>query len=129
MILTEFRSFRYMHLIILLICFCQMGILCGCGTSSPLKIEDISITMPGDNPSEYDIYRVVAVKKDVNKQELIGLMEYFTKTYIDENRVKIIVFNNVSSPHLGQSENIVATYFQDKDAKKYEREILLDQPN
>ncbi|MBU1023345.1 hypothetical protein KKB99_03560 [bacterium] len=106
-----------------------MGIFSGCGSAAPLKIEEISITMPGDNPSEFDVYRVVAVKQDVTKRELVGLIEYFTKTYIDKNRVKIYVFNNVSAPHLGQSKSLVATYFQDSGAKKYEREILLDQPD
>ena len=127
MISNEFRSFSYACLILPILCFCFLGLFSGCGTAAPLKIEDISITMPGDKPEEFDVYRVVAVKKNVTKQELVGLMEYFTKTYIDKNRVQIYVFNSVAAPHLGRSEAIVATYFQDKDAKKYVREILLDQ--
>lgn len=100
----------------------------GCGKSAPMQIDDLSVIMPGDNPDEYDVYRVVAVKKDVNKQELVGLMEYFTKLYLDDNRVMIYVFNQPAAAHLGQSEYLVATYFQDKNLKKYDREILLDRP-
>jgi hypothetical protein len=100
----------------------------GCGKTAPLKIDDLSTVIPGDNPDEYDVYRVVAVKKDVSKQELVGLMEYFTKQYLDTNRVMIYVFSSSAAAHLGQSEYIVATYFQDKHLRKYEREILLDRP-
>ena len=108
----------------LLLCVSQTG----CEKSTPLKIDDLRVVMPGDDTNEYDVYRVIAVKKDVNKQELVGLMEYFTKEYLDTNRVMIYVFNSSAAAHLGKSEGIVATYFQDKDQKKYEREILLDRP-
>ena len=100
--------------------------LTGCGKSAPLQIDDLSTVIPGDDTNDYDVYRVVAVKKDVNKQELVGLMEYFTKQYLDTNRVKIYVFNSAAGAHLGESKFIVATYFQDKKLRKYEREILLD---
>lgn len=100
----------------------------GCGKTTPLNIDDLSTIIPGDNPDKYDVYRVVAVKKDVNKQELVGLMEYFTKQYLDTNRVMIYVFSSSAAAHLGQSEYLVATYFQDKNLRKYEREILLDRP-
>ncbi len=100
----------------------------GCGKSAPMKIDDLSTVMPGDNTDEYDVYRVVAVKKDVNKQELVGLMEYFTKQYLDTNRVMIYVFSSSAAAHRGQSGYMVATYCQDKNLRKYEREILLDRP-
>lgn len=111
--------------------FCGLALCAsqtGCAKSGPLEIDDLRAVMPGDNTNEYDVYRVVAVKEDVTKQELIGLMEFFTKEYLDTNRVMIYVFNKPAAAHLGQSKYIVATYFQDKSQKKYEREILLDRP-
>lgn len=101
----------------------------GCSNRPPLKIQELSYVMPGDNPDEYDIYRVISVKKDVTNQELVGLMEYFTQLYIDKNRVMIYVFNLPGAPHTGETKNLVATYFHDKQKKQYDREILLNMPH
>ena len=97
--------------------------------SPPLKIDDLSYIMPGDSPTEYDVYRVIAVKKDVTRDELVGLMQFFTRIYLDKNRVLIYVFNNPMGAHTGESRYLVARYYQDKINKKYEREITLGQPS
>lgn len=103
--------------------------MAGCSNRSPLKIQELSYVMPGDKPDEYDIYRVISVKENVTDQELVGLMEYFTRQYIDKNRVMIYVFNMPGAPHTGETKNLVATYFQDKAKQKYDRQILLNMPH
>lgn len=94
----------------------------------PLEMDDLSYIMPGDSPPQYDVYRIVSVKKNVTRNELVGLMQYFTRAYLDKNRVLIYVFNNPAGAHAGESKFLVMRYFQDKEKKVYEREIMLGQP-
>ena len=105
------------------------GSMVGCSDKAPLKIQELNYVMPGDNKADFDVYRVISVKKDVTSQELVGLMEYFTQLYLDENRVMIYVFNMPGAAHTGESKNLVATYFHDKEKQQYVREILIDKPH
>ena len=94
----------------------------------PLEMDDLSYIMPGDSAADYDVYRVVAVKEDVTRDELVGLMNFFTRIYLDKNRVLVYVFNNPQGAHTGESRFLVARFHQEKDKKIYEREITFEQP-
>ena len=94
----------------------------------PLQMTDLEYIMPDDHPSDYDIYRVVAVKPTATKNQIVGLMNYFTRAYLDENRVLIYVFNNRSGAYVGESQYLVARYFQDKSKTQYIRDIYMDEP-
>jgi hypothetical protein len=119
---------RYTFLFLLvLVLFCSL-IECGCGPQPPIKVRELHPVIPGDNPSDYDVYRVVSVKKDVNQKELADLMRYFNEFYLDENRVLIYVFNDPGSVQLGISEALVATFYKDKENNVVKQNILLNQP-
>jgi predicted small lipoprotein YifL len=122
-------NLRNVAFLLAILAFTLFGSMVGCSNKAPLKIQDLNYVMPGDNKADYDVYRVISVKKDVTNQELVGLMEYFTQLYIDKNRVMIYVFNMPVAAHTGESKHLVATYFHDKAKKQYDREILLNTPH
>jgi len=93
-----------------------------------LDLTDLEYIMPNDHPSDYDVYRVVAVKPTTTRNELVGLMQRFTQAYVDKNRVLIYIFNNRSGAYVGESKFLIGRYYQDKEKKDYQRDIYMDEP-
>jgi hypothetical protein len=123
-----FKFFFNSSFLLVILAALLFASMVGCSNRAPLKIQELSYVMPGDIVGDYDVYRVIAVKENVTKQELVGLMEYFTQLYLDKNRVMIYVFDMPGAPYTGETKHLVATYFHDKAKQQYDREILIDQP-
>jgi len=94
----------------------------------PLNMVDLEYVMPNDHPTDYDVYRVVSVKTTVTRNELVGLMQRFTRAYVNKNKVLIYIFNSRSGPYVGESKSLIGRYYQDKLKDDYERNIYMDEP-
>jgi hypothetical protein len=96
---------------------------------APLDLTDLEFIMPNDHPSDYDVYRVVAVKPSTTRNDLVGLMQTFTRKYVNKDKVLIYIFNNRAGAYVGESKYLVGRYYQDKVKQDYERDIYMDEPS